>query len=111
MSFELSGLNNVVDEIESLWEKLGLSSDEKEEEKKSLDMKVMNVFIDLKNILEERYNKLEMEIKATIEKHIELLEGFGDTEKKIQNLKNNNVETSKQNLEIIRAGSSPSRLL
>ena len=102
MSFELSGLNNVVDEIESLWEKLGLSSDEKEEEKKSLDMKVMNVFIDLKNILEERYNKLEMEIKATIEKHIELLEGFGDTEEKIQNLKNNNVETSKQNLEIIR---------
>ncbi|KAH0789644.1 65-kDa microtubule-associated protein 1 [Histomonas meleagridis] len=101
MSFELSGLNNVIDEIEHLWDKLGLSSEEKNQEKGKLDFDVMKVFIDFKKSLEKRCLEIESQIKETISNHIKLLSSFPETEPIIQKLKSTQYEPTKPNLALV----------
>jgi hypothetical protein len=80
MAGPVADLNSVIDEIESHWNKIGLTCEEKTIEKDSLDASVTKVFTDCLLALDSRCREIQSEIENVQQAHITLLQTFSETE-------------------------------
>jgi hypothetical protein len=83
----MADLNSLLDDIEALWNKIGLTSDERTQEKETIDERITQVFTNCLSDLRKRCRELEVEIVKVTQSHISLLETFGDTDAAIQSLR------------------------
>jgi hypothetical protein len=83
----MADLNSLLDDIEALWSKIGLTSDEKTQEKETIDERITLIFTSCLSDLRNKCSELESEIAKVTQLHISILETFGDTDSAIQSLR------------------------